>query len=666
MLLRCTSSVSLTSKTLKMLLEIKVIQFLKPFNKTSINFLLVIVLSFVLGICLDHGISFYITFYYRESEPYMLLDAPTFQRLKAPIHHCLLLCTWVPTSLFVIIWRYVNKGTSVDFLQLLLSCNSSTDYRIRFFTISFQPGEIQFVATWKNRDQYKIKETRTDGSQMEADNTSSYPLETQTVRNQYPEDETQKDECQDSEEDTQQKIERQDAEDGTPKDECQASEEDTQQEDECQDTEDTQTETDNTNDDPLESRTDEYQCTEGKYFITLSKICSPVPSTAWGKNTLEILKRQSVPTSPAKKTGACSDSVMSLQPTSREHKNTNAPTLSAQPLTPAFSTGMIGTISDPFVSGRLPSRRPWRFSALPPSAQQSRPGISAGIRGADLAPRLGGYQLGRGHGHFISSVSPAQAPLTLDDNGSPSYSLTKRNFRHESLNAPIPKVSSTSKLNESPFHTPIKHLPSISEGFRSLPDTPTRTNPEPPDFPSSSNPKYKDSPLESEASLCAAKAAISPYAMGSRAPNQPFSPFTSMSSRATAPIMNPFIAQNNGQSIGRGLRQEVESWGELVPSNWEEYINFKPLSRQSPKQLAKEQRSLEEACAQKRVMEVKPFQVCGTHECFDYDRVKCWVLFNRHLHEEDWPVGYVPTTPVEELRKCKYNEEDEESNASFF
>ncbi|KAL9633899.1 MAG: hypothetical protein Q9164_004415 [Protoblastenia rupestris] len=480
---------------------------------------------------------------------------------------------------------------------------------------------------------------------MEADNTSSYPLETQTVGNQYPEDERQKDECQ-------------------------ASEEDTQQEDECQDTEDTQTETDNTNDDPLESRTDGYQCTEGKYFITLSKICSPVPSTAWGKNTLEILKRQSVPRSPAKKTGACSDPVMSLQPTSGEHKNTNAPTRSAQPLTPAFSTGMIGTISDPFFSGRLPSRRPWRFSAFPPSAQQSRPGISAGVRGADLAPRLGGYQLGRGHGHFISSVFPAQAPLTLDDNGSPSYSLTKRNFRHESLNAPLPKVSSTSKLNESPFHTPIKHLPSISEGFRSLPDTPTRINPEPPDFPSSFNARAttdsKDSPLESVSSRYAASAAISPYAMGSRAPNQPCTPFASISSRATAPMMNPFIAQISEQSIGKGLRQEVESWGELIPSNWEEYINFKPLSGQSPKQLAKERRSLEEACAQKRVMEVKPFQVCGTPECFDYDRVKCWVLFNRHLHEEHWPTGYVPTTPVEELRNCKYKEEDEESNASFF
>ena len=65
-------------------------------------------------------------------------------------------------------------------------------------------------------------------------------------------------------------------------------------------------------------------------------------------------------------------------------------------------------------------------------------------------------------------------------------------------------------------------------------------------------------------------------------------------------------------------------------------------------------------------MEVSYFHVFGTREFFVYDRLKYWVLLNRHLHNEDRPTGYVSKTPVEELHKRKYKGEDEESNASFF
>ena len=105
-------------KTFNISFAMKVLRYLKPGAETIVNFILVIGLSSGLGIALDFGISFYITYHYRKSEIYALLDAPKFQTWKEPIHHGLLLYTWVLFSFLTVIWRYVEELTSIEFFQV--------------------------------------------------------------------------------------------------------------------------------------------------------------------------------------------------------------------------------------------------------------------------------------------------------------------------------------------------------------------------------------------------------------------------------------------------------------------------------------------------------------------------------------------------------------------
>lgn len=120
-------------------------------TRVLINLVLLAVLSLICGIVLDLAISFGIAGYYRGREPYASWDAPTFQQWKAPLHHCMLLCTWVLMSLVIVLWRYVEALASINVIPCLLCCTSSTNHSIRFFALSFQPREIPFM---QKRDHY--------------------------------------------------------------------------------------------------------------------------------------------------------------------------------------------------------------------------------------------------------------------------------------------------------------------------------------------------------------------------------------------------------------------------------------------------------------------------------------------------------------------------------
>ena len=83
--------------------------------------------------------------------------------------------------------------------------------------------------------------------------------------------------------------------------------------------------------------------------------------------------------------------------------------------------------------------------------------------------------------------------------------------------------------------------------------------------------------------------------------------------------------------------------------------------------IAKEWLRLERICARKQAMDLDPFRIFGLRGTFEHDRLKCFVLLNQHVHEKNWPEGYEPRTPMEELlRDCDDSEEDDESVASFY
>ncbi len=583
-----------------------------------VNLIWVVGLSLAVGVCLDQGISVFITYYYWETEPYASFDAPTFQSWKEPIHSWLLLCNWVAISIVIIIWRYVEELASIELFQLLLCCDSSINHSIRFFAVSYQPSELPFMVKGKNTDHHTNKETQT-----EADDTN---------KDRYINKETQT-EADNPNKDRYINKETQTEADNSNKDH--SIKQETQTEEDCH---------------SLQTRTDENQCTERKDLSAPSKIASPDLSTSRGKKALGVQR------------GTSSDSFMSLQSSTREHKGYDV-------LSPAFSTRTTRTNSNPFVSEQL-------------------------LRGANGDYFPGWKPPSRGNWDFISPVSSTQASPTSEYNESLPCTPTRRNFTHEGLNAPMPSSStlenyerppiiSTGRLRprsgtirslsdatittaedyKTPPSTPTGRLPSRSKRSRSLSEIPISPDPGFPDIRSCSNTRAttesEDSPLKSRSSRSAVRAVTPPRTIGLTAP---LSPSASMFSRAPLPIVCSFDAENNEEPIGWHLRQEIESWGKLVPERWEDYLVFRPLSERSPKELAKERRRLEEVCAEKRVLDVQPFRVYGTRESFDYDRLKCWVLFNQHLHDDDWPKGYVQA-PMEELSDGNYKEEDEISNA---
>ena len=570
-------------------------------KKMIINTILVILYSFALGFGLDSAICTCITYHYRKKEPYALWDPPTFQKWKAPTHHCLLISIWVPTTLVVIIWRCAVNFASFTLFRFLVMLQVLPNHLVRFFSVSFQPREMRLMITWKHTNQDTRGE---DGHWIEK---KSQQLEryvtdkaTQTNEIRWIEEKTQENKCQDTKENI-------------------------------------QTEPDN-----VDGRLLQYQSLERNgrsdqkreafsptlfHRTKLPQIRSPEnfdkigDSTTWYRKILEVVERQSTPKASARAMSAC---------------------------------------SDPFISGQLPSQRYWRFN---PSEYLAK--ALPTVEGNRSPPYTPTKHTSRHKG----PNSPTLSSSTSDNKESPPSSPARRIFQCESLNAPQLSLS-TSEENVRSLNNTTRQPRSISENCPTLSESPIKLCLEYLDKPSSENTRNDtesaaDSPLEWKSSHSVASAVMSPYTAACR--TQPVSPSTPISSRVMAPKSpHTLIINNNEESIGKDLRQEIESWGDLVPRHWEGYLKFDPLLEPSPQQLARERLALEEACAQKRVMEVRSFRVHGKPKTFDHDRLKCWVLLNRHLHEETWPKGYVPETSVEELRARKYQEEEEESNASFF
>ncbi|KAL8695811.1 MAG: hypothetical protein Q9201_007951 [Fulgogasparrea decipioides] len=373
----------------------------------------------------------------------------------------------------------------------------------------------------------------------------------------------------------------------------------------------------------------------------------------------------------------------------------NTPTRRRSGILPEISTHISGADSEPQESEqssslpiredemspqRTPTRRnfrilpemPTRISGTDSEPQQNEQSSSLPIHEDEMTPQRTPTRLNFGYKSLNASMLrlpeiPPTGNLSTEWNPFQDWQrsslalhapspLPSTPNSNRSLLYPQPAPSSRRRLDyqtvSSPqWQAPSRRLSSVSEDYQIAPETPASL-----DSPSSrATLGFDDS---------ATPAVISPFTTRSRVENQTVSPSRPEFSRKITPIPDTYTAQNNQVIIGQQLRQEIESWGDLVPNKWERFVVFQPLRNRSPRDLAKSRRDLEEACAKKRIMEVRPFQVYGTPEFFQYDRLKAWVLLNQHLHDKDWPTGYVAMTPAEDLHDNK--EDDKESNATFY
>ena len=148
------------SKDKRKQMDKRIADFIRMIQSTNlsllitINLIVVFVLSGTLLVVLDTGIGFYISYKYREIEPYASVDDPTFQHWKTPMHIDLLISIGLLCFFpFVVLWRYVVGTSSIGFSRNSPYCGLHTDSLIRFFTISFQPRAIGFVVPWETREQ---------------------------------------------------------------------------------------------------------------------------------------------------------------------------------------------------------------------------------------------------------------------------------------------------------------------------------------------------------------------------------------------------------------------------------------------------------------------------------------------------------------------------------
>ncbi|KAI4120231.1 MAG: hypothetical protein LQ338_007167, partial [Usnochroma carphineum] len=132
------------------------------------------------------------------------------------------------------------------------------------------------------------------------------------------------------------------------------------------------------------------------------------------------------------------------------------------------------------------------------------------------------------------------------------------------------------------------------------------------------------------------------------------STLTSVSEFESVISAGPMIAAlRNGRSgaptlqdpskSGRDINAMLTKWENdgCLPVRWKEYVCFNPQYNRTPGELNRSRVQYESLCRRKRELELRPFQIYGTPELYEYDLLKCWVQFQLwRLHEDRWPPGY--------------------------
>ena len=348
--------------------------------------------------------------------------------------------------------------------------------------------------------------------------------------------------------------------------------------------------------------------------LTISSIVSPFQIPDKGVTLIRttvnpVTKRRIAPESSTGKNVSCSEGF-------------DTPTASGRWSKRALSTGPSGNVSDMQLS--LPH--------LPPTIE-----VDWGVFGEGSSSSAGNLT-------YSPPTTSTQTPLEVEDNKSLPKTPTRRprsiprNFRIRHRTTP------SIDFYKTPYQTPTGFESELSGSSTSI---------------TSANKKYEDSSSEPRSSPGATEVITIPG-----------------SSISTAGIdgdiisYERFVQENENQEDSittKELRQEIESWEELVPDKWENLVIVNPLRERSLKSLQNERRGLEEACGQRRVMKAEKFEVFGTLRHWDHDRLKCWVLFNMHQHFKDcWPPGYQPQTAIRELTGHDDGGEDTESTWSFY
>lgn len=132
-------------------------------KKTMLNAFMVIELSVILGVCFHIGTSVFLTYYFSRVEPFASLDYPRFGEFTAPMHTCLLYCTWSISFIVIFLWRFFTFSFQPG--KLMVAWENEDQY-----TLSFQPGKL--TVTRKNQNQY----TRRQGQPHEHQKAEEIPV----------------------------------------------------------------------------------------------------------------------------------------------------------------------------------------------------------------------------------------------------------------------------------------------------------------------------------------------------------------------------------------------------------------------------------------------------------------------------------------------------------